>query len=347
MVPQKSAEKEETKLQEDYLLQVENLKIHFHVDDGIVKAVDGIDFTIKKGKTTGVVGESGCGKSMTALSIMNMMPKQAKVEGEINFQKSDGQVVEVTSLKAGGKEIREIRGNEIGMIFQEPMTSFTPVYTIGRQIIEAILEHNPDMDKEAARARAIDLLKFVGIPAPEQRVDEYPHQFSGGMRQRAMIAMALSCNPSLLIADEPTTALDVTIEAQIIDLLKNIQEEMGMSIMIITHDLGVVGEMADDVIVMYMGKVVERASCEEIFYQPAHPYTKGLLQSIPVIGKKDRLYSIKGSTPNPFSIPKGCSFNPRCPVAEEICTQEEPPMVKIGEDHWTKCWLHHKKEVIK
>ncbi len=325
-------------LWENTLLEVKNLKTHFHVDDGIIKAVDGINFKIKKGETLGVVGESGCGKSITSLSLMNMIPSPGKIQGEIYFRRSGGEIVEINSMDPSGKEIRAIRGNEISMIFQEPMTSFTPIYTIGRQITEAILEHN-DLVEAAARERVIELLNFVGISSPEQRIDEYPYQFSGGMRQRAMIAMALSCNPSLLIADEPTTALDVTIEAQILELLSDIQKKMNMSIMMITHDLGVIGEISDNVLVMYMGKVVERASVDDIFFNPQHPYTGGLLESIPVIGKKERLASIEGSTPNPFAIPRGCSFHPRCSQAMSICQEKEPLEFKLRNGQFAKCWL--------
>jgi len=307
----------------------------------VVHAVDGVNFSIARQKTLGVVGESGCGKSVTGLSIMGLipMPPGRIVEGEILYHRN-GDIVDITKLNPKGKEIRSIRGNEIAMIFQEPMTSLNPVYTIGNQIMEAIILHQK-VHKKEARVRAIQMLEAVGIPLPEQRVDEYPHQLSGGMRQRAMIAMALSCNPSLLIADEPTTALDVTIQAQILELMKKLQEEFRMAIMMITHNLGVIAETSDDVVVMYMGKVVEQSDVRRVFHDPKHPYTQGLMKSIPSLAKrKERLEPIKGVVPDPYDLPPGCVFNPRCPYAMEICGKEEPPFLEVEKGHWAKCWLY-------
>ena len=307
----------------------------------MVRAVDGVNLSIARQKTLGVVGESGCGKSVTGLSIMGLVPIPPGkiVEGEILYHRN-GNVIDITKLNPKGKEIRSIRGNEIAMIFQEPMTSLNPVYTIGNQIMEAIILHQK-VKKHEARTRAIRMLEEVGIPSPEQRVDEYPHQLSGGMRQRAMIAMALSCNPSLLIADEPTTALDVTIQAQILELMKKLQEEFRMAIMMITHNLGVIAETSDDVVVMYMGKVVEQSDVRRLFHDPKHPYTQGLMKSIPSLAKrKERLEPIKGVVPDPYSLPPGCVFSPRCPYAMEICTKEEPEFFEVEGGHWAKCWLY-------
>ena len=307
----------------------------------MVRAVDGVSFSIARQKTLGVVGESGCGKSVTGLSIMGLipMPPGRIVEGEVVYHRN-GHAVDITKLNPKGREIRAIRGNEIAMIFQEPMTSLNPVYTIGNQIMEAIILHQKVKKKEA-RKRAIEMLEAVGIPSPEQRVDEYPHQLSGGMRQRAMIAMALSCNPSLLIADEPTTALDVTIQAQILELMKKLQEEFRMAIMMITHNLGVVAETSDNVVVMYMGKVVEQSDVRRVFHDPRHPYTQGLMKSIPSLAKrKERLEPIKGVVPDPYDLPPGCVFNPRCPYVMEICMKEEPDFFEVEGGHWAKCWLY-------
>jgi peptide/nickel transport system ATP-binding protein len=333
------------------LLEVNDLKVYFHIEQGIVRAVDGVSFDLKRGQSLGVVGESGCGKSVTALTLVLLHPQpEGHIEGgSILYHKNSAEPFDITKLDIHGDEIRDVRGNEIAMIFQEPMTSLNPVYTVGEQIMEAIQLHQ-QVEKEEARELAIDMLDRVKISAPEQRVDEYPHQLSGGMRQRAMIAMALSCNPSLLIADEPTTALDVTIEAQILELIKDIQKDYGMSLMIITHDLGVIGEMADEVIVMYMGKVVEKAITIDIFENPKHPYTYGLLKSLPKIGSKARLLSISGSVPNPWMVPKGCSFEERCPVAMEMCRDNEPPVFEIEKDHYVKCWVfkdEKKEEPVK
>jgi len=321
------------------LIELRDLKTYFYTEDGVVKAVDGVSFSIERQKTLGVVGESGCGKSVTALSIMGLIPMPpGKIVGGSIIYHRNGQVIELTKLDPKGKEYRSIRGNEIAMIFQEPMTSLNPVYTIGNQIMEAIMLHQK-VGKREARARAIEMLKAVGIPSPEQRVDEYPHQLSGGMRQRAMIAMALSCNPSLLIADEPTTALDVTIQAQILDLIRKLQGEFHMALMMITHNLGVIAEMADDVVIMYMGKVVEEAPVKDIYHNPTHPYTIGLMESIPALTrKKERLKPIKGMVPDPYNLPKGCPFEPRCPEAMEICREQMPPLKEVRPKHRVACW---------
>ncbi len=305
-----------------------------------------MSFSIAWQKTLGVVGESGCGKSVTGLSILALvpMPPGKIVEGEILYHRN-GDVIDITKLNPKGKEIRSIRGNEIAMIFQEPMTSLNPVYTIGNQIMEAIILHQK-VNKKEARERAIEMLHEVGIPSPEQRVDEYPHQLSGGMRQRAMIAMALSCNPSLLIADEPTTALDVTIQAQILELMKRLQEQFRMAIMMITHNLGVIAETSDDMVVMYMGKLVEQSDVRRVFHDPKHPYTQGLMHSIPSLAKrKERLEPIKGVVPDPYDLPPGCVFAPRCPHVMEICEKREPPVFEVAAGHWAKCWLYEQKPV--
>ncbi|MCL0087859.1 ABC transporter ATP-binding protein [Dehalococcoidia bacterium] len=323
------------------LIEVRDLKTYFYTDDGVVRAVDGVDFTIEPEKTLGVVGESGCGKSVTALSIMGLvqMPPGKIEAGEILYHRN-GNVTELTNLNPKGKEYRSIRGNEIAMIFQEPMTSLNPVYTIGNQIMEAIILHQK-VGKKEARERAVTMLEAVGIPLPRQRIDEYPHQLSGGMRQRAMIAMALSCNPSLLIADEPTTALDVTIEAQVLKLMHDLRGEFKTAMMLITHDLGVVASMADDVVVMYLGKIVEGSTVGNVFHNTKHPYTQGLMNSIPSLAtKRDRLVPIEGVVPDPFEIPAGCGFEPRCPRAMGICRREIPPLKEVAPGHRAACWLY-------
>lgn len=324
------------------LLEVKNLKTHFYTEDGVVPAVDGVDFSLKPGQTLGIVGESGCGKSITSMSIMRLIPNPPGkiVDGEILFDDKD-------ILKLSEAEMRKIRGNEIAMIFQEPMTSLNPVYTIGYQITEAIMLHQK-LDKKAATEKCIEMLKLVGIPRADEVINDYPHQFSGGMRQRVMIAMALSCNPKLLIADEPTTALDVTIQAQILELMKELKEKLNTAIMLITHDLGVVAEMADYVIVMYAGKVVEEASVYDLFESPKHPYTMGLLNSKPNLTKTvKRLDVIPGSVPNPLAIPPGCPFNPRCPYATDRCRQEVPALESIGNDRKVRCWLYQEEGGVK
>ncbi len=323
------------------LVEVKDLRTYFFTEDGVVKAVDGVSFAIEPEQTLGVVGESGCGKSVTALSIMGLvpMPPGKIVGGQVIFHR-DGQPIELTRLNPKGREYRSIRGKEIAMIFQEPMTSLNPVFTIGYQIMEAIMLHQK-VSKKEARQKAIEMLRQVGIPEPEQRVDEYPHQLSGGMRQRAMIAMALSCNPSLLIADEPTTALDVTIQAQVLDLMRDLQKRFHAAIMLITHDLGVVAEMCEEVVVMYLGKVVEHAKVRPIFHEPKHPYTQGLLKSIPSLAtKKKRLEPIKGVVPDPLHAPPGCPFHPRCPHAMDICRREAPPLREVEPEHEVACWLY-------
>jgi oligopeptide transport system ATP-binding protein len=309
----------------DKLVEVKNLKTYFFTDDGIVPAVDGVDFSIRKGETLGIVGESGCGKSVTSLSLLRLVPNPPGriVEGEMYFNGQD-------ILKKTEDEMRKLRGNDISMIFQEPMTSLNPVFTVGEQIAEAIKLHQR-LGKRQAFGKAVEMLKLVGIPSADRRVNDYPHQMSGGMRQRLMIAMALSCNPSLLIADEPTTALDVTIQAQILELMRDLKHRLGTAIMLITHDLGVVAEMAENVLVMYAGKVVEYADVKTIFKAPKHPYTLGLLGSIPRLDQpKEKLYVIEGAVPNPFDMPKGCRFHPRCPDARKVCGIKEPDLVKLN-----------------
>ncbi len=323
------------------LIEVKNLKTYFYTEDGVVRAVDGVDFVIEAEKTLGVVGESGCGKSVTALSVMGLvqMPPGKIEEGEILYHRN-GKVIDLTKLNPRGKQYRSIRGNEIAMIFQEPMTSLNPVYTIGNQIMEAIILHQR-LRKKAARKNAIEMLHSVGIPAPEQRIDEYPHQLSGGMRQRAMIAMALSCNPSLLIADEPTTALDVTIQAQVLDLMNALRKDFNTSIQFITHDLGVIAGMADDVVIMYLGRIVEGSDVHNIYHDPKHPYTQGLMHSIPSLATaKVRLVPIEGVVPDPFEVPPGCGFEPRCPKALEICKTKIPPLKEVSPGHFSACWLY-------
>ena len=319
------------------LLEIQNLRTWFKTDEGEVRAVDDVSLTIPRGKTLGVVGESGCGKSVTALSVMRLISPPGRITGGKIVTHDNGR--QIVLSRVDEKEMRRIRGERISMIFQEPMTSLNPVFTIGAQIIEAIRLHQK-VSKPEARRRAIEMLRKVRIPDPEKRVDEYPHQFSGGMRQRAMIAMALACNPQLLIADEPTTALDVTIQAQILDLLRSLQRELGMSILIITHDLGIVAEMADDVAVMYASKVVEYAPVKELFANPLHPYTVGLFQSRPEAGKprSERLRTITGMVPSPLHFPSGCKFHPRCPYNDgKKCVADEPELREIKPGHFARC----------
>lgn len=315
------------------LLEVKNLKTYFYTEDGVAKAVDGVNFEIYPGETLGIVGESGCGKSVTSLSIMRLVPDPPGkiVEGEINFNGTD-------LTKLSQSQMRELRGNEISMIFQEPMTSLNPVFTIGNQISEAIMLHKK-VNKKEAMEQSVDMLRKVGIPLPEQRVNEYPHQLSGGMRQRVMIAMALSCDPSLLIADEPTTALDVTIQAQILELMDDLKESLNMSIMMITHDLGVIAEVCDRVAVMYAGKVVEYTDVATLFAKPKHPYTWGLMNSIPRLDKEvDRLTAIPGIVPSSLNFPEGCKYNTRCPFTKEKCFKDEPELTEVEEGHEARCW---------
>ncbi len=315
------------------LLEVRGLRTHFHTDRGLFRAVDGIDFSVGRGRTVGLVGESGCGKSVTSLSVMGLVaspPGQVEADA-ILFEGRD-----VLGLSAD--ERRRLRGGKMSMIFQEPMTSLNPVHTIGQQIVEAILAHT-QLSPQAAKARAVEMLELVRIPSAKQRVDDYPHLLSGGMRQRVMIAMALSCEPALLIADEPTTALDVTIQAQILDLLQDLQRRLGMAMLIITHDLGVIAEIADEVVVMYAGKIVESAPVDALFADPQHPYTIGLLGSIPRIEvDRERLSTIEGSVPSPNNQPKGCRFAPRCPFADPRCHLEPPPLRDLGPEHRVACW---------
>ena len=323
------------------LLDVRNLKTYFYTEDGVVRAVDGVTFSIDPERTLGVVGESGCGKSVTARAIMRLIQSPGKIEAGEIFLNHDGKTIDLTKLPPMGKKMRSIRGNKIAMIFQEPMTSLNPVYTIGNQITETIILHQ-GLRKREARERAIEMLTAVGISSPEQRVDEYPHQLSGGMRQRAMIAMALSCHPSLLIADEPTTALDVTIQAQVLDLMNDLRKKFGASILFITHDLGVIAKMADHVVVMYLGKIVESAPVRDIFKDPKHPYTHGLMNSIPSLkmSRKKRLVPIKGIVPDPLEAPQGCGFEPRCPSAMEKCKAHIPLLKEVTPNHLVACWLY-------
>lgn len=325
------------------LLEIRNLKVHFHTYRGVVHAVDGVDLQIDRERTLGVVGESGCGKSVTALAVLGLLPaRHAQTDGMVKFHRRNDSVVDINTLDPQSRVMREIRGGEIAMIFQEPMTSLNPVFTIGDQIIEAILLHQ-DVSRAEARRRAIEMLAKVGIPAPEQRVRDYPHEQSGGMRQRVMIAMALSCNPSLLIADEPTTALDVTIQAQVLDLMAQLQREFQMSIMLITHDLGVVAGVADDVAVMYLGQIIEYGPVRKVLKEHRHPYTDGLLRSVPQPGQHAagrRLVPIKGMVPDARHVPTGCRFAPRCPYRFDRCA-ELPPLIEVEPNYHVRCWLHH------
>ena len=332
---------------EKSLLEISGLKTVFPTDDGIVNAVNDVSFKIGPGQTVGVVGESGCGKSITGLSLLQLVPSPGRIEaGEILFRRNgDDEPLDIAQVSPKSELMRQIRGNEIAIIFQEPMTSLNPVYTVGNQIAEAIVLHE-QVNKKTARERAIEMIARVGIPAPAQRVDEYPHQLSGGMRQRIMIAMALCCSPMLLIADEPTTALDVTIQAQVLGLMQELQAEMGMAIMLITHDLGVIADLADEVVVMYSGRVVEKGTVDDIFYNPLHPYTQGLLKSIPVLGRTPQktLPSIPGTVPHPLTLPVGCSFQARCSERMPECEQMPELAVINGEaekgGHAVRCWLH-------
>ena len=315
------------------LLEVKDLKTYFYTEEGMVPAVDEVSFSLNKGETIGIVGESGCGKSITSLSVMRLIPDPPGkiVGGDIMFE---GENI----LEKSEAEMRHIRGNEISMIFQEPMTSLNPVFTVGHQIMEAVILHQ-GVGKKEARSKTIDMLRLVGISSPERRIDEYPHQMSGGMRQRVMIAMALSCSPKLHIADEPTTALDVTIQAQILDLMLKLKEDFGTAIMLITHDLGVIAETVEKVVVMYAGKIVESADVVSIFKTPAHPYTVGLLGSIPKVNEdREKLQVIEGVVPNPFSMPSGCRFHPRCAHARDICMERQPHLIEIENGHQVSCW---------
>jgi peptide/nickel transport system ATP-binding protein/oligopeptide transport system ATP-binding protein len=324
------------------LIEVKGLKTYFHTEDGVIRAVDGVDFTIEPEKTLAMVGESGCGKSVTGRSIMGLIKSPpGRIEaGEIRYHRKN-EVIDLAKLDPNGPKMRAIRGNEIALIFQEPMTSLNPVFTIGDQIVETITLHQK-MSRKEARKRALEMLRAVKIPAPEQRIDEYPHQLSGGMRQRIMIAMALSCNPRLLIADEPTTALDVTIQAQVLSLMNHLRTDFKTAILFITHNLGVVAKMADDVVVMYLGRVVEAAPVREIFHDPRHPYTRGLMNSVPslTVSRQEQLIPIRGVVPDPMDLPKGCVFEPRCPRASDICKREMPVLKTVASGHKVACWLY-------
>ena len=339
----------------DSLLEIKNLMTHFHLQEGIVRAVDGVSFDVRRGQTLGIIGESGCGKSVTAHSILRLVPSPPGniVNGEILLYRGEngenGGLVDLAQLDPRGAEIRAIRGAEISMVFQEPMTSFGPMHTIGNQIIESILLHQEGVNKTDAHELAIENLRRVGIPRAAQIVDSFPHQLSGGMRQRAMIAMALSCSPRLLIADEPTTALDVTIQAQILELMKALQEEFGMAVIFITHNLGVIAEVADEVAVMYLGRIVEQAGVNELFDNPQHPYTKGLLDSIPHIDEEKllRLRAIEGIVPDPYDIPSGCAFSDRCPsFMPGKCDRAMPDLAATGPEHRVRCFLYSEDEEI-
>lgn len=326
-------------MEQKEIITVENLRTYFYSDKRCNKVLNGVSFKLYKGRTLCVVGESGCGKSVTASSIMQLLPKLSRIEsGSITYHSDKGNV-RIDQLKKNGPEMRALRGRELAMIFQDPMTALNPVYTIGFQIGED-LKYHTDLDKKARRARTLELLTQMGISTPDKRIDQYPHEFSGGMRQRAMIAMAMSCNPKVLIADEPTTALDVTIQAQIFELMEKLKNEHNTAVMLITHDMGVVSELADDVAVMYMGSIVEQGSVKEVLKFPAHPYTSALLRSIPVLhkGKSQKLEPIRGSTPDPYNRPKGCQFAPRCDFCCEQCHQEMPPETIVNGGHKVRCW---------
>jgi len=326
-------------MSDEVILQVKDLKTYFNVDEGVVKAVDGVSFELHRSETLGIVGESGSGKSVTNLSIINLIPTPPGkiVGGEVLFHGTD-------LLKLPPSEIRHIRGNKISMIFQDPMTSLNPFLRISTQMIETIQLHQ-GLDKKAAKEKAIEMLKFAGIPAPEKRIDQYPHQFSGGMRQRVMIAMALSCNPEILIADEPTSALDVTIQAQILELIKELTRKLGTAVILITHSLGVVAGMCDTICVMYAGRIVERGRTEDIFESPNHPYTMGLIRSVPRLDQetKVRLYSIPGQPPNVIDLPDCCPFYPRCEQAMDICREKYPSIVSFENNQSVACWLYNKE----
>jgi peptide/nickel transport system ATP-binding protein len=328
----------------DTLLKVKDLKISFKTDEGVITAVDGVNFFVKRGQTLGLVGESGSGKSVSTWAIMRLLPKTAIIhkDSSIEFLRRDGEIIDITQLNPNGREIRDIRGGEAALIFQEPMSSFSPVYTVGNQIMEAILTHRPVSKKEAQEI-AVDLLDRVGIPNPRRRFKQYAFELSGGMRQRAMIAVALSSNPSLLIADEPTTALDVTIQAQVLELMKELQEEFGMAIIFITHNLGVIAQIADEIAVMYLGGIVERGLRREIFHNPKHPYTINLLHAIPRIGKGQgqRLVAIEGQIPSPLDRPSGCRFHTRCQeMIPGHCDVDVPKITQVGNNHTVNCFLY-------
>ncbi len=321
----------------DTILEVKNLKTYFYTEEGVVPAVDGLDFTLRDGETLAIVGESGCGKSVTSLSILRLIkdPPGRIIDGEILYRGED-------LCKLPEKRLRQIRGDEISMIFQEPMTSLNPVFTVGRQIMESLIYHQ-SCPKAEAKAKAVEMLRLVGIPDPEKNVDCYPHQISGGMRQRVMIAMALACSPKILIADEPTTALDVTIQAQILRLLTELRKKTGTAIILITHDLGIVAQTAENVMVMYGGQAVEYSDVRSIYKDPLHPYTVGLLKSIPKLHEEqDKLYNIKGSIPSPQEFPKGCRFSPRCEECMDICKDRMPELITLEDGRKVRCWKYQK-----
>ncbi|HIE56641.1 MAG TPA: ABC transporter ATP-binding protein [Anaerolineales bacterium] len=332
----------------DALIEVKDLKISFKTDEGIITAVDGISFSVKQGQTLGIVGESGSGKSVSTWSIMRLLPKNAIIDknSSMQFRRKNGKIIEITELKPNSRELRELRGGEVALIFQEPMSSFSPVYTIGNQIVEAILQHR-NVSKEEAQEIAIDMLDRVGISNPRQRFKQYPFELSGGMRQRAMIAVALSMNPSLLIADEPTTSLDVTIQAQILELMNDLQKELGMAIIFITHNLGVIAQVADEIEVMYLGKIMERGTTKEIIQTPQHPYTQALLKAIPRLDHiGERLQSISGDIPSPLSRPTGCPFHTRCEkIIPGLCDVKAPDRTELSDTHIVYCFLHEGKDV--
>ncbi len=346
---QKTMPEQTISIAQQPVLSVQDLRTYYYQDEGIVRAVDGASFDVFAGKTLGIVGESGCGKSVTARSILRIVERSGRIEsGAIWLRRQNGsaqsQNIDLTKLEPDGEEMRSIRGDEIALIFQEPMTSFSPYHTVGNQIVEAIRLHS-DLSAKEARIQAIDLLRMVGIPRPERRIDEYSFQLSGGLRQRVMIAMALSSDPKVLIADEPTTALDVTTQAQILELLRKIQDEKGLGIILITHDMGVIAEMADDVVVMYLGRVVERGSVDDIFHDPKHPYTRSLLRSIPSILAEPRtkLATITGSIPHPYNRPDGCPFHTRCPdFMPGICDKNTPQLLPVAQDQHVSCFLYHR-----
>lgn len=325
---------------EDYILQVKNLQTYFHMDNGTLKAVDDVTFNLKRRETIGIIGESGCGKSVTSHSILRTIQSPGEiVNGEILYNDGEHPPVDLIKENADGKYMRSVRGKQISMIFQEPMASLSPVYTIGAQMVEAIVVHQQKKDKKVAKEQSLSMLEKVGMPNAERQFNSYPHQLSGGMCQRAMIALALLNKPKILIADEPTTALDVTVQAQITDLMRNLQEQLGMSIIYITHDMGVIAEMADSIAVMYLGRIVESASTKEIFANPLHPYTQRLLKSMPVLGKKTgaRLDAIDGNVPIPLNPPKQCGFYSRCKEAQDCCNGSIPPLIEIEKDHFVRC----------
>ena len=321
------------------VISVKNIKTYFYSENRCNRAVNGVSFEVKRGRTLCVVGESGCGKSVTASSIMQLLPRLARIEeGEIIYHSEDRGDIEIHKLPRNGKEMRELRGKDIAMIFQDPMTALNPVFKVGDQIAENIMQHEK-VSKKEAKARALELLTQMGIPEPEKRINQYPHEFSGGMRQRAVIALAMSCNPKVLLADEPTTALDVTIQAQIFELMDMLKEKYNTAIMLITHDMGVVSELADDVLVMYMGNVIESGTAREVLKNPKHPYTKALLASIPVLGrgKNQEINPIRGMTPNPYNRPKGCQFEPRCDFACDKCKECMPDESMLEGTHMVRC----------